>query len=185
VLELHAGDPAVDERREEVPHVQDPNHRVERATVDGVARVGRLDHGRERLLGRELDRERDHLRPRHHHRRDLLVGEVEDLVEHLLLLLLELPLLRRAREQHLQLGLGVNVHLAPRRLEPERAQDRLTGALQHPDQRLEDDEEAAHRRRDGERGALGVAERDSLRNELAHDHVQERDDQEGEAERDD
>ena len=184
LLELDAGDAAVDERREEVAHVQDADDLVERVAVDRVARVRRLDHRRQRLLGRQVDRERDHLGPRHHHGRDLLVGEVEDLVEHLLLLLLELALLGRAREQHLQLGLRVDLHLAAGRLQPERAQDRLARALQHPDQRLEDDEEAAHRRRDGERHPLRVAEREPLRHQLADDHVQEGDDQEREREGD-
>ena len=52
--------------------------------------------------------------------------------------------------------------------------------LQDPDHRLEDDDEAAHRRRDGERHPLRVLERDALRNKLADDDVEERDDQERE-----
>ena len=104
--------------------MQDPDHLVECLAIDRVARVGRLDHRGQRLLGREVDRKGDHLRPRHHHGRDLLVGEIEDLVEHLLLLLLELALIGRALEQHLQLGLRVDVDLAARRPKPERPQDR-------------------------------------------------------------
>ena len=57
---------------------------------------------------------------------------------------------------------------------------KLAGALEHPDQGLEDEEEHAHGRRDPERDPLGVAERDALRNELADHHVEERDDQERE-----
>ena len=73
--------------------------------------------------------------------------------------------------------------LAARRLDAERAQRQLARALEDPDQRLEDDEEAAHRRRDGERGPLRVAQRDALRHELADDDVEERDDQECEGKR--
>ena len=70
--------------------------------------------------------------------------------------------------------------LGARRLEPERAQDRARSSLQQPDQRPEDEEEPAHGRRERERGALGVAERDPLRHELADHDVEVRDDQQRE-----
>ena len=115
-----------------------------------------------------------------HHVGDLLVGEVEDLVDHLLLAALDLALLRRAREQHPQLGLRVGLVLGARRLLAERAQHELGRALQQPDQRPKHEEEAAHRRRDGERRPLGMAERDPLRHELADHDVEEGDDQQRE-----
>ena len=51
--------------------------------------------------------------------------------------------------------------------------------LQQPDERPEQDEERAYRRRDGERGPLRVPERDPFRHELADHDVQVGDDQEG------
>ena len=114
VLELHLLDAAVHQRREEVAHVQDPEDLVERAAIDGVARVRRLHHRLEGLLGREVDRECDDVHARHHHVGGLLVAEVEDLGDHLLLLLLDLPEPLRAVEQHAQLRLGVNVPLGAR-----------------------------------------------------------------------
>ena len=102
---MDVGDAAVDERGEQVAHVQDADDVVERLAVDRVAGERRVDDGREAFLGREFDREGDDLGPRHHHVRDLLVREVEDLVEHLLLLALELARLGRSVEQHLELGL--------------------------------------------------------------------------------
>ena len=56
--ELDLGDGAVVERRDEVAHVQDADDLVERLAEDRVARVRRVEHGRERLLGRHLDRDR-------------------------------------------------------------------------------------------------------------------------------
>ena len=47
--------------------------------------------------------------------------------------------------------------------------------LQQPDQRREDDEEAPHRRGDGQRRPLRMAERDALRDELAEHDVEEGD----------
>ena len=96
--------------------MEDADDVVERLAVDRVARVRRVEHRLERLLRRQVDRDRDHLGPRHHHVGDLLVGEVEDLVEHLLLAVLDLALLGRAREQHPQLGLGVRLVLGAGRL---------------------------------------------------------------------
>ena len=172
------------ERREEVAHVQDADDVVERAAVDRVARVRRLDHRGQRFLRRQVDRERDHLGPRHHHGRDLLVGEVEDLVEHLLLLLLDLPLLGRAREQHLQLGLGVDLHLAAGRLEPERRAG--STSLERCSTQISGLKTTKKPRTGVETASatpLRVAEGDALRHELADHDVQEGDDQEREHER--
>ena len=173
------------ERRDQIADVDDPDDLVERLPIHRVARVRRLEHRRHRLLGRELDRERDDVRSRHHHVRDLLLGEVEHLVEHLPLVLLDLAVLGRDLEEHLQLGLRVGLALDEARVDADRPLRHLAGALEHPDQGLEDEEEHAHGRRDPERDPLRVAERDALRNELADDDVEESDDQEGEEHRED
>ena len=105
LVDVDVRDATVDERGEQVAHVQDADDVVERLAVDRVASERRVDDRREAFLGREIDREGDDLGPRHHHVRDFLVGEVEDLVEHFLFLALELARLRRSVEQHLELGL--------------------------------------------------------------------------------
>ncbi len=69
------------------------------------------------------------------------------------------------------------------RVDADRVLRELTRVLEHPDQRLEDEEEHPHGRGDAERDALGVTQGDALRNELADDHVQERDDEEREKHR--
>ncbi len=58
----------------------------------------------ERVLRRQVDRERHDLRPGHHHLVGFLVREVEDLVEHLLLGLLDLL---RLRDDQADVLLGV------------------------------------------------------------------------------
>ena len=127
---------------------------LRRLAVDREPRVRRVEHLAQAFLRRHVGGDDDHLRPRDHHVGGLLVGEVEDLVEHLLLLLLELALDGRALEQELQLGLRVDRAVGARRLQPEQAQRQLARALQEPDQRLEHEEEQPHRRRDEQRRPL-------------------------------
>ena len=165
--------------------MQDAEDLVERLAVDRVARVRRLHHRLERLLRRQVDRERNDVHARDHHVVGVLVAEVEDLGDHLLLLLLDLAVPLRAVEEHPQLGLRVDVALRAGRLHPHRAQDQLGRPLEDPDQRPEEDEEPTHRRRDGQRHALGVLQGHALGDELADDDVQERDDQEREDDRED
>ncbi len=81
------------DRPEEVADVEDADDVVERFSVDGIAGERRVDDGAQRLLGRHVGGDPDDLRPRDHHRGHLLRGEVEDLVEHLLLGLLELAVI--------------------------------------------------------------------------------------------
>ena len=136
LLELDARDPALVHRLEEVAHVEDADDLVERAAVDGVARVRRFDHGLQRLLGRQVDGERDHLGPRHHHVGDFLVGEVEDLVEHLLLA----PLRSRRCSVDSLTSIFSSASectspSAPGGLRPSSPQEQLGRALQDPDQR--------------------------------------------------
>jgi hypothetical protein len=160
-------------RLEEVAHVQDADDVVERLAEDGVARVGRVEDDGERLLGRHVDRDRGHVRFRHHHVGDVLVAEDEDLVDHLALVLLDLPLLRRARDEHPQLGLRVNLALGAGRLEPEGVENRVTRGLQRPDERAENGQEPAHGDRDPKSRPLRVPERSALRHELAEHDVEE------------
>ena len=111
-------DPAVVEGAEEVADVEDADDVVERAAVDGIAGVRGVDHRRKRLLRGELDGEGDDLGPRDHDVVGLLVGEVEDLVEHLLLRLLDLLGLR---DDQADVLLRVHRHPGGRRLGRRRA----------------------------------------------------------------
>ena len=155
------------------------------ASVDRVARVGRVDHRRERLGRRKLDGEGHDLGPRDHHVVGLLVGEVEDLVEHLLLRLLDLLGLRHDQADVL---LRVHRHPGRRRLDAEEPRDPVRRPLQHPHERIRDPPQPVERHGKPEGQALGALERDRLRHELAeHDaqvgQDQERD-EEGDAARD-
>ena len=176
--------PTLVHRVQQVPEMQHADDVLRLVAVHGVARVRRVEHRLQALLRRKLDRERDHLGPRPHHVVRLLVGEVEDLVEHLLLLLLELALDGRALEQHLQLGLGVDGALAARRLHPEQAEGRVARFLQEPDQRPEEPDEAAHGGSHPQRELLGALQRQPLRHELAGDDVEEREDEQRQDHRD-
>ena len=51
------------ERGDEVAHVQDPDDLVERFPVHRITGVRGLEHGAERLLGRHLDGDPDHVGP--------------------------------------------------------------------------------------------------------------------------
>jgi hypothetical protein len=114
----------------------------------------------------------------------LLVGEVEDLVEHLLLLLLDLAVLARAPKHQLQLRFGKDAFLASRaRLDPEEPREGVRGFLEEPDEGVRGNVERLHGKRDPERGRLVPLERDRLRHELAERDVQVRHDRESQAER--
>ena len=159
--------------------MQDADDVVERLAEDRVARVRRVEDDGERLLRRHVDRDSRHVGLRDHHVGDVLVPEDEDLVDQLALALLDLSLLRRAGDEHPQLGLGVHLALGARRLEPEGVEDRVGRLLQQPDRRAEDRDEGAHRGRDPERRPLRVPERRALRHELAEDDVEEAEDRVG------
>ena len=156
---------------------------VERLAVDREARVRRVEHGRERFLRRHLDRDRDDVGLRDHHVGDVLVPEVEDALDQLALAVLDLALRGRAGEEHPQLGLRMDVALGAGRMEAERVEGPVGRRPQQPDDRAEDDEEAAHRPRDPERRSLRMPERRALRHELAEDDVEEREDPVGEDDR--
>ena len=179
VLDLHLRHTALSHRVEQIAHVEDADDVVERPPVDRIARERRVHDGFQALLGRQVDRERHDLGTGHHHVRGLLVREVKDLVEHLLLLLLDLAMLGRLGDEHAELRLGEDIVLAAGRLQPEPAQHDLRRSLQYPDQRAEEREERAHGCGHGERRPLGVLKCDAFWNELADHDVQVREDQVG------
>ena len=148
VGDLDRRDPALVHRLDQVAHVQHADDLVERAAVDGIARVRRLEHRLSACSGGKLDGERDDLGPRHHDVADLLVGEVEDLVEHLLLALLDLAPLGRLADEHPQLGLRVDG--CPRRPAPRgrRARARTASSAAAARSAARRREERAHRRGD-------------------------------------
>ena len=177
-------DPAVVQGGEEVAHVQDPGDLVERVAVDRVARERRLEQRRERLLGRHRDRDRDHLRPRHHHLVDFLVREVEDLVEHLLLGRRDHARVLGAGDDVANLLLGVGELAGRRRRDPEEARDRVSRDLQQPGERLHDRLQDLERDRERLRDRLGPLQRERLRHELAERDAEVGEDQEREHVRD-
>ena len=162
--------------------MEDADDLVERPAVDGVARERRVDDGRERILGRHVHRDRDDLGPRHHHRRHLLRGEVEDLVEHLLLGLLELADVLGRGDAVADVLARVGDHPGRRGLHPEEAEHEVRGHLQEPDDGMRDAPEEVERDRERDRERLGLLERDRLRHELAEDDGEVRQDREGDEE---
>ena len=150
--DLDLGDPSIVQRGEEIADVKNADDLVERVAEDGITRVRRAeDRGSASSGGISTERP-DDVRPRDHHVRCLLVGGVEDLVEHLPFVVLDLTLLAGALEQHLQLGLRERLVRPPRGSRPSPLLADLARSLQHPDHRLEEDKETAngggHRQRD-------------------------------------
>ena len=91
------------QERQQVLGVEDPDDLVDRVLVDRDPAVALLDDDVDRLLHRRVDGEGDHRDPRHHHLVDALVAELDDRVDHLLLLGLEDALLAAALDEDLQL----------------------------------------------------------------------------------
>ncbi len=111
------------------------------------------------------------------------VAELDDRVDHLLLLGLEDALLAAALDDQLEL-LGGHLGLA-RHLHPEQPGDPVRDPGQEPHDRAEDPGDPLDRAGDEHRQALGVGQPDRLGHELAQDDreegQQDRHDQEGQA----
>ena len=101
--------------------MEDAEDVVERAAVHRVARVRGVDERRQALDGRKVDGEGDDFGARHHHLVRLLVGEVEDLVEHLLLGLLDHAVVLGLGDDVADVLLRVGEDARRRRLDPEEA----------------------------------------------------------------
>jgi hypothetical protein len=98
---------AVLERHEQAAHVQDAEHVVELVVVDRIARIRVLQHLLHRRCGSERHGQGDDVGARHHDFLDRRVGEVEDLVDHLLLVGLEHARALALAKEHAQLHLAV------------------------------------------------------------------------------
>ena len=183
-LELHRRDAEVVHRREEVTHVEDADHVVERVPEDRVPRERRIDHGREGFLGRHVRRDGDDVRARHHDRGDLLRGEVEDLVEHLLLRLLELADVFGGGDAVADVLARVGDHPRGRGSHAQQSQNDVRRHLKRPDDRVRDPREQVER--DGERHCehLGFLQGNGLGDELAEHDGQVGQDRERDQERD-
>ena len=172
------------ERREQVADVQDPDDVVEVLLEHRIAGERMVEHDPQNLRDRQLGRHRDDVGPRDHHVGGVLVGELEDLVQHRLLVGLEHALLAARRHEHLELLLRVDERETRRRADADPPQHRAAGLDQHPDERTEEGVEPVDRPGDDERDALGVLERERLRDDLAHHDVEEAQDDERRDDRD-
>ena len=107
-----AGGSAADlEERQQVLGVQDPDDLVDRLLVDRDPAVALVDDRVDRLAPWSRSAgERDHRDPRHHDLVDALVAELDDRLDHLLLLGLEDPLLAAPLDQDREL---LGAHDAP------------------------------------------------------------------------
>ena len=115
--------------------MQDADDLVERAAIRRVPRVRRVDDGGEAFLGRKVDRDRDDLGTRHHHLVRLLVGEVEDLVQELLLHLLHDAGLAGLGDDQADVLLRVGDDAGGRGLDSEEAREGIRRGLEEPHER--------------------------------------------------
>ena len=98
------------EERQQVLRVEDADDLVDGGLVDGEPRVALLDDPVDRLVERGRGRQGDDRDPRDHDLVDPPVAELDDRVDHLLLLGLEDPLLAAALDDQPQL-LGGDLRL--------------------------------------------------------------------------
>ena len=82
-----------------------------------------------------------------------------------------------------ELGQGADVGELLRGLDPEEADRAVGRAVEEPDDRAEDQPVDAHHRRQQERGALGTGDGEALRDQLAHHHLHDGGQEDGEGER--
>ena len=113
----------------------------------------------------------------------LLVGEVEDLVEHLLLDGLELTHVLGRGDGMPDVLACVRDHPRGRRFHPQQPEHGIRRVLEQPDDRVRDLGEDVERDREGNRDRLGFLKRDRFRDELAERHRQVGQDEERDHER--
>ena len=122
--------------------------------------------------------------PRHHHLVDFLVREVEDLVEHLLLVGRDHARVLGAGDDVPDVLLGVGEHACGRRGDSEEARHRVGRDLQQPVEGPHDRLQDLERDREQLRDRLGPLEREGLRHELPERDAEVGQDQEREHVRD-
>ena len=152
--------------------MEDAGDIVERLAVDGVARVRRLENCSQRLRGCQRDRDSNHVGARDHDVDGLLLGEVEDLVEHLLLGRLDLTRVLGGGDGLPDVLAGEGDHSRRRGLDPHQAQHRVRRVLQDPDDGREHtrDDVEWNGKRDGD--PLRLLKCDRLGDELTDDDRQ-------------
>jgi hypothetical protein len=114
---------------------------------------------------------------------DLLIREVEDLVDHLLLRLLDHPGVLGRGHDVADVLFGVGDDAGRGRLDSEEACERVGRRLEEPDERVGGHVDGLDRKCDPESGGFVLGQSDGLGDELAERHVEVRDEREGENER--
>ncbi len=137
--------------------------------------AGPHDHV-EHLVERIIDVDRADADARHHHLVHALLGELDDPVDHLLLLLLDAALLGTGLHQQLQL-LGREVAALRPLGAAQQADEQRADAGHEPHDRREEGLDEADRAGHQERQALGEVQRHGLRHQLADDDRGQRDDE--------
>ena len=115
---------------------------------------------------------------------DLLRREVEDLVEHLLLGLVQLAHVLGRGDAVADVLARVGDHPGRSGLHPKHAQHDVGRLLQHPHERMREPGEPVERNRERDREPLRLLQRDRLRDELAEDDGEVGQDRERDQERD-
>ena len=162
-----------------IVHVQHAEYIVEIAAVDRQARVAPLADLHDELAQRRLGGERDQLRARDHHLARGEIGEAEDAVEHLFLLLFEHARFLACRDQHLQLFFRMDHRTAVAAPHAQRLDDALRRSVDDPDERPEHTHEDFERLDQPHGRLFRPLERDPLRCQLAEDDFGRGDDGEG------
>ena len=140
-----------------------------------------LDEHVDRLVERGRGGQRDDRDARRHHLVQAPVAELDDRVDHLLLLGLQDALLATALDDEPQL-LGRD-RLFRRHAGAEEAGDGLGRAGQEQDDRRQDPREQVDRAGQDDGEALGVGEREGLRDELGEEDREQREDDRDDDER--
>jgi hypothetical protein len=164
--------------------VQHADDVVDVRTVHRQTRVPAARDLRDDVAQRRMGGDGDELGARHHHLPGGQIGEAEDAVEHLLLLLLEHAGFLARGHQHLQLFFGVHHRAVVGAFQAERGDDRVSGAVDEADERPQRAHEQLERAHDPHRRRLGSLERDPFRRQLAEDDLDGGDDGECDGDRD-
>ncbi len=156
--------------------VEDADDVVEVLLVDRDARVPGLHDHAEHLVDRVAHLDRLDPDARHHHLVHLGLGQLDDPVDHLLLVLFDASLLAPRLDEHLQL-LGRQVAGLGPILAPQGAHQDVRDGRYEPHNRAQRTIEPADRARHEEGEAVREGERQRLRHQLADDDRRQCDEQ--------
>ena len=147
--------------------MQDADDIVRLPTPERHAGVGRSDDLAHELVGRQVGVDEPHFGAMNHHIRHRDLGQLQKAAEHIALVSLDFPFAVKNVDRSHQLLMAGNSRIQIDKRDAAQTQDAAHQRLDCADDRSENGHEEQHERRDQQRNAVRIGDRDRLRHHLA------------------